>query len=187
MLIYAGKTPAAAVPLDVSKLIAEGELLFGRCLSDGVRLTLDLGENLPPVDGDPSQLHQTVANLVDNAAEALEEGGGNGGHVRVRTRVVVLREEELAGAVIGSDQRPGERVLIEVSDNGPGIDETTAGRIFEPFFSTKFTGRGLGLAVVLGVLRQHRRVLAFESTPGAGTTFKIWLPTSASATTPETT
>ncbi len=107
-----------------------------------------------------------------------EEVGGDGGHVRVRTRAVSLSEEELARAVIGSDQRPGERILIEVSDNGCGIDEASADRIFEPFFSTKFTGRGLGLAVVLGVLRQHRGVLAFESAPGAGATFRIWLPTS---------
>ena len=77
--------------------------------------------------------------------------------------------------------------MIEVSDNGGGIDQEAADRIFEPFFSTKFTGRGLGLAVVLGVLRQHHGVLAFESTPGAGATFKIWLPTSDSGTTMETT
>ena len=178
MLVYAGRTPAVAGPINVSKLIAEGELLLGRCLPDGARLTLDLAEELPTVQGDPSQLHQTVANLVDNAAEALEEVDGDGGHVWVRTCAVTLTEEELAGAVIGSDQGPGERILIEVRDNGAGIDEDTAERIFEPFFSTKFTGRGLGLAVVLGVLRQHQGVLAFESAPGAGSTFRIWLPTS---------
>ncbi len=99
------------------------------------------------------------------------------GHIRVSTRAVTLTDEELAGAVIGGDHSPGERVLIEVRDNGRGIDDDSAGRIFEPFFSTKFTGRGLGLAVVLGVLRQHQGVLAFESAPGAGATFRIWLPT----------
>ena len=176
MLIYAGRTPAAAVPIDVSKLIAEGEAVLRSSLSDGVRLTLDLAAELPPVHGDPSQLYQTVANLVDNAGEALEEVDGDGGHVQVRTRAVTVSEEEFARAVIGGDQPPGERILIEVSDNGRGIDGDSVGRIFEPFFSTKFTGRGLGLAVVLGVLRQHNGVLAFESATGAGSIFRIWLP-----------
>lgn len=176
MLIYAGRTPAVAVPIDVSKLIAEGKLLLRRCLSDDVQLTLELAAELPLVHGDPSQLHRAVVNLVDNAGEALKELNGDGGRIHVRTRAVTLSEEELAGAVIGSDQPPGERILIEVSDNGPGIDKDSAGRIFEPFFSTKFAGRGLGLAVVLGVLRQHHGVLAFESAPGEGVTFRIWLP-----------
>ncbi len=181
MLIYAGRTPAVAVPIDVSKLIGEGEALLVSSLADGVHLTLGLAPNLPPVHGDPGQLFQTVVNLIDNAGEAVEEAGRDGGHIEVRTLAVRLSEEELAGAVIGSDHPPGERVLIEVSDNGRGIDEDSAGRIFEPFFSTKFTGRGLGLAVVLGVLRQHHGVLAFESFPGAGATFKIWLPTAETA------
>ncbi len=181
MLIYAGRTPAVTVPIDVAKLIAEAKPLLGKCLPEGPRLTLDLSPQMPPVHGDPSQLHQAVVNLVENAAEALENTDGRDGHVHVRARVVALSEKELAGAVIGSDHRPGERILIEVSDNGRGIDEDSAGRIFEPFFSTKFTGRGLGLAVVLGVLRQHDGVLAFESVPGAGATFRIWLPTTQPA------
>jgi len=181
MLIYAGRTPAVTVPIDVSELIEEGKILLGRCIPEGARLTLDLAAELPPVHGDPSQLHQVVVNLVDNAGEALEEVNGDGQHIHVLTRIVTLSEKELAGAVIGSDQRPGERILIEVSDNGRGIDEDSAGRIFEPFFSTKFTGRGLGLAVVLGVLRQHHGVLSFESAAGAGATFRIWLPTTEPA------
>jgi len=176
MLIYAGRTPAAGVPIDVSRLIAEGTPLLSTPLPNGTRLVFELAPDLPPVHGDPSQLHQTVANLVTNAAEAIEEAAADGGHILVRTRVDTMDAEDLDSAVIGSDQPPGKRVLIEVSDNGRGIDEDSAGRIFEPFFSTRFTGRGLGLAVVLGVLRQHRGVLAFESTPGNGTTFRIWLP-----------
>ena len=177
MLIYAGRSPAVSVPIDMSQLIVEGKPLLVSSLTDGVRLTLDLASELPLVHGDPSQLHQTIVNLVENAGEALEEAEQDGGHIRVSTRAVTLTDEELAGAVIGGDHSPGERILIEVRDNGRGIDDDSAGRIFEPFFSTKFTGRGLGLAVVLGVLRQHQGVLAFESAPGAGATFRIWLPT----------
>jgi len=177
MLIYAGRSPAVSVPIDVSQLVAEAKPPLAGSLANGVRLTLDLAPELPPVHGDPRLLHQTIVNLVENASEAVEEVDGNGGQVKVSTRAVRLTDEDLAGAVIGGDHRPGARVLIEVSDNGHGIDEDSAGRIFEPFFSSKFTGRGLGLAVVLGVLRQHRGVLAFESAPGAGTTFRIWLPT----------
>jgi signal transduction histidine kinase len=177
MLIYAGRSPAVSVPIDVSQLVAEARPPLAGSLANGVRLTLDLAPELPAVHGDPRLLHQTIVNLVENAGEAVEDVDGDGGQVKVSTRAVRLTDEDLAGAVIGGDLRPGERLLIEVSDNGHGIDEDSAGRIFEPFFSTKFTGRGLGLAVVLGVLRQHRGVLAFESAPGAGTTFRIWLPT----------
>lgn len=136
MLLYAGRAPAVAVPVDLSKVIAESRPLLGRCLPEGARLTLDLAAELPEVHGDPSQLHQAIVNLVDNAAEALEGTNGRGGHVHVRTRVVMISNEELAGAVIGSDQRPGERILIEVSDNGAGIDEDSAGATFRVWLPT---------------------------------------------------
>ena len=176
MLIYAGRTPAITEPIDISELIAECHMLLRALLPDGVRLDLDLEPGLPTVQGDPSQLFQTVANLVENAGEAVEGTDESDPLVRVHTCAVVAGEDDLAGAFIGGDQNPGERVLIEVTDNGSGIDDDSAAKIFEPFFSTKFTGRGLGLAVVLGVLRQHEGVLAFQSAPGRGATFKIWLP-----------
>lgn len=76
-------------------------------------------------------------------------------------------------------------MFLEVSDNGPGIDEANLTRIFDPFFSTKFPGRGLGLATVLGILRGHSGAIDVTSQPGAGTTFRVFLPLGLQARTPQ--
>ena len=110
-------------------------------------------------------------NLVINASEAIGEGGGT---VTVSTGMHrVAPDEGQRWSVSGQGVPAGDYVLLEVRDDGPGIDADTSARIFEPFFSTKFTGRGLGLAAVLGVVRGHRGALSVESSPGRGTVFRI--------------
>jgi CheY-like chemotaxis protein len=140
-------------------------------------LSLSLGEGLPAIDGDSSQVQQVVMNLVINGAEAL---GPEQGAVDVRTLARRVEQSELAAAVTRPPVLPGEYIVLEVCDSGAGMDEKTRTRIFDPFFTTKFTGRGLGLSAVLGIVRAHHGALIVQSSPGSGTTFRVFFPCSAS-------
>jgi signal transduction histidine kinase/CheY-like chemotaxis protein len=173
MLTYAGRSVAALAPLSLSALVRDTEDLLLAAISKKCRLRLELAEDLPPVQGDPTRLRQVLMNLVTNAAEAQGEGGGE---VRVRTRLAALEAGSLAGAYGAAERRPGPWVLLEVADDGPGIADAQRPRIFEPFFSTKGVGRGLGLAAVLGIASAHRGLVQVESAPGRGTTFRLLLP-----------
>jgi CheY-like chemotaxis protein len=112
-------------------------------------------------------------NLVINAAESLADPGGR---VIVSTGTVAATRALLDAAVLGHERAEGTYVFLEVADNGCGIQPGHLRKIFEPFFSTKFTGRGLGLAAVLGIVRGHDGALTVVSSPGGGTTFRILLP-----------
>jgi CheY-like chemotaxis protein len=112
-------------------------------------------------------------NLVTNAAEAL---GDEGGRVSVCTGRERLSGEALSNMQSSTDAEEGDYVYIEVSDDGPGMDPVTRARLFEPFYSTKFSGRGLGLAVVLGIVRAHRGAIQLTSQLGEGTSIRVFLP-----------
>jgi CheY-like chemotaxis protein len=98
--------------------------------------------------------------------------------VELRTGVHQVGEEELSANVARQPAAPGRYVVLTVADTGCGMDETTRALIFDPFFSTKFTGRGLGLSSVLGIVRGHKALLTVNSQPGAGTTFRVFFPIS---------
>jgi CheY-like chemotaxis protein len=112
-------------------------------------------------------------NLVINAAEAI---GDQQGTVLVTTGRQVLDLAYVQSLFAAEGLAPGEYVFIEVHDTGHGMDEQTKEKIFDPFFTTKFTGRGLGLAAVLGIVRSHRGAIKVYSSPGRGTTFKVFFP-----------
>jgi signal transduction histidine kinase len=105
-------------------------------------------------------------NLLTNAAEAIGDGAGS---ISVATELTTLAEDE-------GELRAGRYVRLQIADNGPGMDEATLRRIFQPFFTTRFLGRGLGLAVAQGIVRGHRGGIQVSSVPGAGTTVTILLP-----------
>lgn len=125
------------------------------------------------VEGDPTQIQQLIVNLVINAGEAIGERTGT---VTVETGMHVIDEEEAAACHAGERVRPGSYVCVEVRDTGSGMDEETRARIFDPFFSTKFTGRGLGLAAASGIVRGHKGAIKVTSAPGKGSTFRVLLP-----------
>jgi len=140
------------------------------------QLHLDLASDVPLIEADTSQLEQVVMNLVVNGAEAIPEG--RAGRVRVSTRAQKLGPQ-VAADFQGLVPEPGSYAVLEVEDDGIGMDSVTLSKIFDPFFSTKFMGRGLGLAAVQGIVRGHRGALTVQSTPGAGTTFTMFFPASA--------
>ncbi|WP_322818058.1 ATP-binding protein, partial [Tepidiforma sp.] len=136
-----------------------------------VTIRLALAPGLPEVEGDAGQLRLAIGALIDNAVEASPPGGT----VTVRTRIVSAGPEEFARAHPGP-LPPGDYLVVEVRDEGPGIPTDLHERIFEPFFSTRFTGRGLGLATVSGIARAHRGAVVVDSEPGKGSTFRLYLP-----------
>jgi CheY-like chemotaxis protein len=113
--------------------------------------------------------------LITNAAEAI---GDCTGRITVQTGVRTLSERDLPLRATGAEVQPGRYALIEVTDSGRGMDQATIERIFDPFFSTKQSGRGLGLAATLGIIRSHGGALQVESDPGRGSTFRVLLPLS---------
>jgi CheY-like chemotaxis protein len=130
----------------------------------------------PFIPADAAQIRQLLVNLILNAVEAIQDEGGV---IRVLTLPAHLDRSALRGArFVAPDLIEGEAVALEVSDSGPGMAPEIQARMFEPFFSTKFRGRGLGLAVVLGIVRAHKGAIQVESAAGQGTTVRVILPAS---------
>ena len=128
---------------------------------------------------DPAQLQQVMMNLVINAAESIPER--TPGEVRVAVGRHRLTPEDYRDAVMPVDDSDREHVAFSVTDNCSGMDPATQARIFDPFFSTKFAGRGLGLAAVLGIVRGHGGTLTVRTAPGKGSVFTVLLPASHAA------
>jgi two-component system cell cycle sensor histidine kinase/response regulator CckA len=171
LMIYTGQDQAdTRDSVDLSRLVGEMLGLLKVSISKQAVFETNLDKNLPIVWGNAPQIRQVVMNLVINASEAIEEKEGV---IHVGTsRVTVSEGSRLNNA---ANLPPGEYVQLEVSDTGCGMAEETRAKIFDPFFSTKFAGRGLGLAVVQGIVRDHGGALDLMSTPGHGTTFRVLL------------
>jgi len=177
MLAYAGKAAFITAPVNLTVLVRDTAALLEATVGRRVRLELDTAEQLPAVLGDATQLRQIVMNLVINAADAI--GDRTDGTVEVRTFARELAPEFFATAVQSPVRKAGNYVGLEVADNGSGMSPEILKRIFEPFYTTKFSGRGLGLAAVLGIVQSHQGALFVESSPGWGTVFRLFLPASA--------
>ncbi|HEY2017865.1 MAG TPA: PAS domain S-box protein, partial [Bryobacteraceae bacterium] len=178
MLAYAGKGKFMVQRLDLSALLPEMAGLVRPSLSKKIELRLDLAPGLPPIEADRGQVQQVFMNLAINAAEAI---GSHEGAITVRTGVKEIDEGYLALHPETGVPRPGKYIFLEVRDTGSGMDEATRARIFDPFFSTKFVGRGLGLAAVAGIVRGHNGAIAVSSTPGEGSCFTVLFPAVAGA------
>jgi PAS domain S-box-containing protein len=175
LLAYSGKATFVVEALDLSRLVEEMEHLLAVGVSKKGVLRYELAHDLPAVDGDSSQIGQVVMNLVTNASDALGESSGS---IALRTGVMDVHREDLSQAYIFDDCAEGLYAFLEVQDSGAGMDAETQGRIFDPFYTTKSSGRGLGLAVVLGIVRSHRGAVSVCSEPGEGTTFRVLIPCS---------
>ena len=173
MLAYAGRGRFYVEPVNLSDLIRELLPMLTASIPKQVETRLALHSDLPLIDADRSQIRQLAMNLIINAAEAIE---GRHGLVQISTNVGEIDETALSASEAAEDARPGPHVILTVTDNGAGIDETTRRKIFDPFFSTKFTGRGLGLAAVLGIIRGHKGGIQVISAPAGGSTFRVFFP-----------
>jgi PAS domain S-box-containing protein len=169
LMIYAGKDSDVPGLVDLSQIVEEMLTLLKVSVSKHATLKTDLEKQLPMVRANSAQISQLVMNLVTNASEAI---GDREGTICVTTRRVTVGPQS---PVIGR-MGEGEYVQLEVSDTGRGMSPETLARVFDPFFSTKAAGRGLGLAVVHGIARGLGGAVHLASELGRGTTFLILLP-----------
>ena len=172
LLAYAGKGHYAVQELGFNGLIEEIADVLKVTVSPRAILNLDLAPDINAVQADSRQMMQVVQNLISNASDALR---GKAGMITLRTSAI---QSEVALDVIYPREPlpPGEYVCLEVTDDGCGMDARTRDHVFEPFFSTKSTGHGLGLAAVAGIVRSHGGGIRIVSESGEGTTFKVFIP-----------
>ena len=178
LLAYSGRGRFIIEPLNLHELVEEMGHLLTVSISKKVVLKYHFSDGIPAVEADATQLRQVVMNLIVNASEAM---GERSGVISVTVGLAHCEADYLKGC-FGADRLPvGDYVYLEVADTGHGMDRATLDRIFDPFFSTKFTGRGLGLAAVLGIMRGHHGAVRVYSELGRGTTFKLIFPASESS------
>ncbi|HHM02690.1 MAG TPA: PAS domain S-box protein [Caldithrix abyssi] len=173
LLAYSGKGRFTIMSINLNEVVEEIGALLETSISRKVLLKYNLEENLPAVEVDTAQIQQVIMNLIINASDAI---GKKSGIVAITTGVMQCDGNYLTETYLDDRLKPGPYVFLEVSDTGTGMSEETRQKIFDPFFSTKFTGRGLGLAAVLGIIRGHRGAIKVYSEPGKGSTFKVLLP-----------
>jgi PAS domain S-box-containing protein len=159
--------------LDLNRVMGEVEPMLRRLIGEDIQIRIIAGDCLGNVTADPGQLQQVLMNLALNARDAMPSGGT----ITLQTANQTIRggAGELGTA---THIEPGEYVVLQVSDTGTGMDESTQRRIFEPFFTTKGQGKGtgLGLSTVYGIVKQSGAAISVVSAPGAGTTFSVYFP-----------
>lgn len=173
MLDYSGKGQFVSEIIDLSKMIMGMKVFLESSVSKKAELKFDLMQSIPPIKGDPGQFRQIIVNILTNASEALGDGSGE---ITIAAGAMHCDYRLLGRTYLYEDQPEGEYVYLRISDTGCGMSPEISQRIFDPFFSTKFTGRGLGLAAVLGIVRGLKGAINVESSPGSGSVFTVFFP-----------
>lgn len=173
MLAYAGKAQIVQAQINLADLIEDTVNLLKSSLPQNVLVKLNSSAGNPFIKGDASQFTQIVMNLIINASEAIGEAQGE---IRISLEKTAIKPGQMINDHQNKAIPSGEYFCLEVADTGCGMDEETKWRIFEPFYTTKLTGRGLGMSAVLGIINSHAGALQLFSQLGQGTTFKVYLP-----------
>jgi len=164
--------------MNLNDTVQETLRLNERSFPPRIRIERDIEPDLLNINADPTQMNQVVTNLCINAVEAIEKNG----RIIITTRNIDI---DAKFAALHPSLKAGRYVYISVEDTGCGMDKTTLSKVFEPFFSTKFQGRGLGLAAVYGIIKNHDGYISAYSEVGTGTAFKVYLPATESEAPPE--
>ncbi|TVP58946.1 MAG: PAS domain S-box protein [Gemmatimonadales bacterium] len=173
MLTYAGESTFELRRVDLCEVVREMDHLLETSISKNARLVLDCPDDGLPIRADAGQLRQLLLNLTLNASEAI---GGADGEIVIEVAPAACDPEFLGDSELADQIDPGDYARVSISDNGEGMDDETRARIFEPFYTTRFAGRGLGLASTLGIVRGHGGGLTIDSTPEQGTAFHLYFP-----------
>jgi signal transduction histidine kinase len=173
MLAYSGKGHFIIEPLNINNILNKMNLIFKSVISKNIILNMNLAKKLLSINADVTQIQQVIMNLISNAAEAI---GDKSGFITISTGVIQINSQDFDETITENALPKGNYVYLEINDTGCGMDKETKNRIFEPFFSTKFTGRGLGLAAVLGVIRGHKGYMQIHSEQNNGTSIKVFFP-----------
>ncbi len=173
MLAYAGKSQTVMSRFDMTILVAEMVAMLKATTPQNVVINTNLATDVLLVKGDSEQFRQIIINLLTNAAEAI---GAAEGEIRVSLTKTEIMAGDLVKDHLGRIIPAGSYACLEVTDTGCGMDAETSSRIFEPFYTTRFFGRGLGLPATLGIITAHKGAVQLHSQPGQGTTVKVFLP-----------
>ena len=171
LLAFSRKQPIVPRVLDLNAAIERSKRMVTRIMGEDIQIAFKPDADLRCIRMDPAQLDQILLNLAVNARDVMPEGG------RLLIETANATADDVVG-IDGAEQLVGDLVLLSVSDNGKGMDAVTRSHIFEPFFTTKEKGRGtgLGLATVYGIVKQNGAAIDVQSEPGAGTTFRVFVP-----------
>jgi signal transduction histidine kinase len=175
MLTFAGQTQLDFKPIDLEQFLKDSQSFLRSTVSKRITLTFNLATDLPAIYGDRSQLRQLLMNVVTNAAEAI---GDQDGTICINTSTLDTSTQDFSQYHIMGDLPWGPCVSLNIQDTGNGIKPELIPKIFDPFFSTKSPGRGLGLATLLGLVRGHGAAIAVRSQVGHGTEFWFMFPSS---------
>lgn len=169
LLAFARRQPMETRVISLNPVVTGLEKMLNRLLGEDVTMTTELYAEMPKIRVDPGQIEQVVMNLVVNARQAMPAGG----HLSVSTRPLVVTPDSPAPH---ANVPPGVWVVLTVADTGTGMDAETQARVFEPFFSTKGEGTGLGLSTVYGIVQQSGGYIFVDSAPGLGACFSLYFP-----------
>jgi len=171
LLAFSRRQTLQPQAVDLNTLARNLHKMLGRLIGEDIELVMDLADSVWSVRVDPARIEQALINLAVNARDAMPHGGT----LRIATENVVLGASFVAEH---ADALAGEHVMISVADDGAGMDELVQSHLFEPFFTTKEVGKGtgLGLSSVYGIVKQSGGIVAVQSAPGKGTTFRLYLP-----------
>ena len=173
MLDYSGKTRSLTDAADLSQVVRNHYSEITTLLTGQASLSINLHDGLPVIRADAEQLLQIIIELVTNAVEAIR---GPGGEIHITTGCDEFDIDQLEASRTPVKSPGGLFVWLSIADNGCGMDSDTNRKLFDPFFSTKFHGRGLGMAAVLGIVRGHGGVIFVDSHLGEGTTITVMFP-----------
>lgn len=175
MLTFSRPTQEGFAPTDLRDVVTEAVALLKPSMPQNIQVATTMENNPPLCLADPTQIHQVVMNLATNAFQALD--GERGGRIEISLgQISLMRDDELRGGL-----QPGNYLLLTIADDGPGIEKSVQDKIYDPFFTTKNGGTGLGLAVVHGIVRGHNGEVRMH-TSSSGTRFDIFLPAIGAAT-----
>jgi len=177
LLLFSRKQPVEAVPVNLTEVINNLKEMFVHFIGENIQCEFLLDKNLWQVEADVSQLEQVIMNLITNAKEAMPRGG----RLMIETKNIKL--DSISAAMRGV--KPGNYVILSVSDTGVGMDEHIKQHCLEPFFTTKKDGTGLGLSIVYGIVSRMGGFIRIYSEPSQGTTIKIYLPGTKLTTLPQ--
>jgi PAS domain S-box-containing protein len=173
MLTYVGQLKKESVPVDLSQVVQSVLGNMDESTMANVTVELDLADPMPLVIADADQMRQIISGFVTNAIEALENKNGR---VHISTGSMHCDRHYLSSTYLKEEMPEGMYAYVEVADTGCGMDTETMGNVFDPFFSTKFTGRGLGMAAVLGIIRSHGGAIKVSSVKHEGSVFTALFP-----------
>ena len=178
LLTYAGRGSAELSSVELGQTINSMQDLLAMSVDSDAKLNISVRDDCW-VNGEASQIRQIAMNLAINASDALD---GKPGTISINVGKETYREAWRAEYHLGATLKKGDYVLLTVADNGKGMDQEQLSKLFDPFYTTKFTGRGLGLSVVMGAVRNHGGAIKVESQLNIGTTINILLPLSEPST-----